>query len=243
MSLLPLVGGFVAMLRSRSWKGMQGFVSRGIFFLGLGLFFWGCGGMIWAYYNYFLGVAAPYPSLADLGYAPSVFFYCIGAVYLARAAGADFGLKRRFAKLFIVVATIIMFFISYYFLVDVVRQGVLLTAGDPILKMILDLAYPVGDFISLTIAIVISGLSFKFLMSEYKVAIVMILLGLVAVFFADSIFSYTTSIGTYYNADFGDLVFAFSMFLLTFGVLGFCGIKPDNESQSGSSAFKFLWYN
>ncbi len=243
MSLLPLAGGFIAMRRAGKWKGAMGFVSRGIFFLGLGIFLWGCGGVIWAYYNFFLGVAAPYPSLADLGYAPSVFFYCVGAVYLARAAGADFGLKRRFAKLFIIVVPVAMFFISYYFLVTVARQGVLVTPGDPWIKTFFDLAYPIGDFISLTLAIVISGLSFEFLMSEYKIAIVAVLLGLATIFAADGMFSYTTTLGTYFNANFCDLLFAVSMFLLTFGVLGFCTAKTEDEGDQSLHVFKFLWYN
>ncbi len=239
MGLLPLVGGFVAMRRSRSWSGTKGFVGKGIFFSGLGLFFWGCGGIIWSYYNFFQGVAAPYPSFADLGYAPSVFFYCIGAVYLARAAGADLGLKQRFAKLFIIVVPIAMFFISYYFLVTVARHGVLITHGDPLLKIFFDLAYPIGDFISLTLAVIISGLSFAFLVKEYKVAIISLLLGLAVMFVADSSFSYTTTLGIYYNADFVDLFFAIALSMLTFGALGFSG-DTKGEGVHGLHVFRFL---
>lgn len=221
IGILPLVGGFLAVYNSDIKNGLPGFINKGVFFLGLGLFFWGCGEMIWAYYNFFLHVSAPYPSLADLGFAPSVFFYCIGIIYLARAAGADLGLQRRFARLFIVVVPVIMFIVSYYLLVVIARQGVLHTAGDSLLKSILDLAYPLGDFASLTVAMVISGLSFKSLMAEYKVAIISLLLGLGVMFAADSIFSYTTSRATYFNGDFGDLLFTLALFFLTFGVLGF----------------------
>ncbi len=222
IALLPFLGGLFAIIRSRVNEGMKGFISKGVFFLGLGLLCWGFGELIWSYYNFFAGVAAPYPSWADLGFAPSVFFYCIGVVYLARAAGADLGLSRRFAKFFLVAIPVVMFFISYYLLVVVARQGVLYTAGDPILKSVLDVAYPLGDFISLTVAIVISGLSFKSLMVEYKNAIIALLFGLAVMFAADSTFSYTTSRSTYFNGDFGDLLFTTALFLLTFGVLGFC---------------------
>ena len=242
MSLLPFLGGLVAMWNSKGWKGMKGFVNKGIFFLGLGIFCWGSGELIWSYYNFFMSVPAPYPSLADLGFAPSVLFYCIGVVYLARAAGADFGLRRKSTKFFAVVVPIVMFFVSYYFLVTVARQGVLVTSGDPIIKTILDIAYPLGDFVSLTLAIVISGLSFKFLIKEYKYAIFSILAGIAVMFFADLIFSYTTTIGTYFNADFGDLIFTASLFLLTFGLLGFCGSRENNQEQ-GLHVFKFLWYS
>jgi hypothetical protein len=221
MSLLPLVGGLFAMTHVIKLPEAKGFIDKGIFFTGLGLFLWGCGEIIWSYYNFVLGVPAPYPSFADLGFAPSVFFYCIGAVYLARAAGADFGLQRKYAKLFIVLASLAMFAFSYYILIVVARHGVLVTPGDSFLKSIFDLAYPIGDFISLTAAVVLSGLSFRYIAKEYRIASISILIGLAGMFIADSIFSYTTSIGTYFNGNFGDLVFTIALFLISFGIFGF----------------------
>jgi hypothetical protein len=42
---------------------------------------------------------------------------------------------------------------------------------------------------------------------------------------ADFVFSYTTTVGTYYNGNFGDLMLTTGLFLLSFGVLGFAKIK------------------
>jgi hypothetical protein len=221
MGILPLVGGLFSMIKSWEGEGPKGFLNKGVFWGGLGLFLWGCGELVWSYYNFFGGVAAPYPSIADLGFAPSVFLYSIGVVFLARAAGADVGLHRRFAKLFIAAISILVFLFSYYILVVVVRQGVLVTAGDPILKAVLDIAYPVGDFFGLTAAVVLSGLSFRYIKNEYRFSVVCALIGLAVMFFADSVFSFTTSIGSYYNGNFGDLIFTIALFLITFGILGF----------------------
>ena len=44
-------------------------------------------------------------------------------------------------------------------------------------------------------------------------------------FFADFIFSYTTTVGTFYNGNFGDLIFTVGLFLLSYGVLGFSKLK------------------
>lgn len=221
MSLLPFLGGLFAMMHVIRLSEAKGFIDKGIFFSGLGLFLWGCGEIVWSYYNFVVGISAPYPSFADLGFAPSVIFYCIGAVYLARAAGADFGLQRKYAKLFIAVSSIVMFVFSYYVLIVIARQGTLVTPGDPILKSVFDLAYPIGDFISLTSAVVLSGLAFKFITKEYRLAILSVLGGLAVMFIADSVFSYTTSMGTYFNGDFGDLIFTIALFLISFGVFGF----------------------
>ncbi len=220
--LIPLIGGLYAMLRSHVWGGLKSAIGKSVFFIGLGIFFWGCGEAIWSYYNFFMNVPAPYPSFADLGFAPSILFYGIGSFYLSKASGAKFALKNPFAKIFAIVAPILIWVISYYVLVVVARAGVLVPADESPLKAVLDIVYPFGDFISLTLAVVISGLSFKYLGGQYRMDIFSVLLGLFVMFIADSIFSYTTTVGTYYNANIGDLMLTFGLFFITFGVLGFC---------------------
>lgn len=218
--LIPLFGGALAMLHAKEWGGLKSAVGNAVFFIGLGIFLWGSGEMIWSYYNFFQGVAAPYPSLADIGFAPSIFFYGIGAMYLSKATGAKFGLRSTLARVCTVVAPIIIFLFSYYVLVVVARGGVLIPSGETPLKTILDIVYPLGDFIGLTIALVISGLSFKYLGGHYILDITAILLGLGVMYIADSVFSYTTTVGTYFNGNVGDLLLSIGTFLLAFGVLG-----------------------
>lgn len=232
IGLIPLLGGIIAIRNSRKWSVSGGFISKGTLFMGIGLTLWGLGEMIWSYYNFFVGVSAPYPSFADLGFAPSVFFYCIGTIYLARASGADFGLSKPKSKIFILVAPLVMFFVSYYVLVTIARNGVLVTPGDPILKAIFDITYPLGDFISLTFAVVVSGLAFKYLTREYHMAIISVVAGLAIMFVADSVFSYTTTLGTYANGNFGDLLFLVALFLLSFGTLGFRKVIAEENNVS-----------
>lgn len=217
--LIPLVGGFIAMVNSRIWG--KSAVGKAVFFTGLGLFLWGCGETIWSYYNFFLHVPAPYPSLADLGFAPSIFFYGLGAFYLSKATGAKYGLRSNVAKILAVITTLIISAVSYYVLVVIARGGVLIPPGETSLKTVLDIIYPLGDFIALALAVVISGLSFRYFGGMYVVDIISILLGLAVMFVADSVFSYTTTVGTYYNGNFGDLLLTLGLFFLTFGILGF----------------------
>lgn len=223
--LIPLIGGMVAIARARIWGGFRSAVGKAVFFIGLGIFFWGCGEMIWSYYNFFLGIPAPYPSLADIGFAPSIFFYGLGAMYLSKATGAKFGLRNKYAKFFIVIAPLIILSISYYVLVVIARNGVLVPPDEPPIKIIFDIMYPLGDFVGLAVSIIISGLSFRYLGGKYKIDIIAILAGLGVMFVADSVFSYTTTVGTYYNGNFGDLLLTTGLFLLTFGVLGFYELK------------------
>lgn len=172
-----------------------------------------------------MGEPAPYPSLADLGFAPSIFFYGLGAIYLSKATGAKFGLRNKYAKLIAAIAAIVIFAISYYVLVIVARGGILVPEGETPLKIVLDIVYPLGDFLAFAIAAIVSGLSFRYMGGRYTLDTISILLGLFVMFVADSIFSYTTTAGTFYNGSFGDLMLTLGLFLLTFGVLGFYKLK------------------
>lgn len=223
--LIPLLGGFIAMLNSKLWGGLSSAVGKAVFFIGLGLFCWGCGEAIWSYYNFFLNEPAPYPSLADLGFAPSIFFYGLGTFFLSKATGAKFGLRNPLAKVFVTLAPFVLLWLSYYLLVTVARGGVLVPPDESPLKTVLDIAYPLGDFLGLVIAVIVSGLSFKYFGGKYLVNIISVLAGLAVMTFADAVFSYTTTVGTYYNGNLGDLMLTTGLFLLTFGVLGFYKVK------------------
>lgn len=223
--LIPLIGGFISMKNSKLWGGLKSAIGKAVFFIGLGLFCWGSGETIWSYYNFFLNEPAPYPSLADIGFAPSIFFYGLGAFYLSKATGAKYGLRNIYAKIFTVAAAILVAAISYYILVIVARGGVIVPPEETLLKTVLDIAYPLGDFLALVISVIISGLSFRYFGGKYLLDIISILLGLAVMFVADSVFSYTTTAGTFYNGQFGDLLLTTGLFLLTFGVLGFYKLK------------------
>ena len=242
INIIPFVGGIFIMAGARQWKGEGGLIHRGLFFIGLGLIFWASGGFIWSYFNVFLHTPAPYPSIADFGYAPSVFFYSLGAIYLSRGAGADLGVRKKYAKLLIVVVPLCMIFFSYYTLIHIARQGVFPTPHDPIIKSILDFAYPFGDFFSLTSSIILSGLYFEFLVQKYKYGIVSVLLGVFIMFASDFTFSFTTIRGTYFNGNLADFLFSIGMFLLAFGALFF--LEPDGKKQyeSNMHLFRFLMY-
>lgn len=219
--LIPLLGGLIAMFRSKIWGGLKTAIGKAVFFIGLGIFLWGCGEMIWSYYNFFLKIPAPYPSIADLGFAPSIFFYGLGTFYLSKVTGAKFGFRNKFAKFFLLLAPFVILAFSYYLLVTVARGGVLIPESESLLKTVLDIAYPLGDFLALSIAIIISGLSFQYLGGRYTLSIVTILVGLGVMFLGDTVFSYATTVGTYYNGNWGDLLLTLGTFLLAFGVLGF----------------------
>lgn len=229
--LIPLIGGLLAIKGYRTWGGLSTVLGQAVFFIGIGLFFWGIGESIWAYYNFFLHVDIPYPSYADIFFAPSVFFYTIGTIYLATTTGVRFGLRSMWGKAFSVFAPLVIFAITYYLLIVIGHEGRVFTDTSSIIKSILDVVYPLGDAIALSVSVVVAGLSFKYLGGAYKYDVLAILTGLAFMFVADSVLSYTTTAGTAYSGDIGDLLFTCAVFLLTFGLLGFNNIKR-SETQA-----------
>jgi hypothetical protein len=234
-SLTPLLGGLVGMWRSSIWGRFKSAMGKAMFFFALGLFLWGAGSMIWSWYNFFPKVAAPYPSLADIGFAPSIFFCGLGAFFLSKATGARFALKNSLiARFFAVLAPIIAIVASYYLLVKVARGGVIVPPGETTLKAILDIAYPLGDLTALILSVLIYGLSFRYFGGLFRLSITCLLVGLGVMYAGDFVFSYTTTTGSFYNGDWGDLILTTGLFLLTFGVLGFAS-KPQLGSKPAKS--------
>lgn len=231
--LIPLVGGLVGMFKAHIWGGLKSSLGKAVFFVSLGLFLWGFGEAIWSYYNFFKHVPAPYPSLADIGFAPSIFFWILGTAFLSIATGALFALKKsHLTKILAVLAPVVLLAPSYYLQVHVARGGVLIPHGETALKTVLDIAYPFGDFLALTFAAIVYALSYRYFGGLYRRAVSFILAGLAVMYCGDSVFSYATTKGTYYNADWGDMVLTLGLFLLTFGILAFA-TKPDIQGPKG----------
>lgn len=220
-SLIPLIGGLVGMLLARPWGYLSSAIGKAILATSFGSFCWGAGSMIWSYYNFFFNISAPYPSLADVGFILAIPFWLIGMISLSKATGAKFGLKNMKGKIFLILASVALLVVSYYLLVIVARGGILTSSFDDLLKLFFDLAYPAGDVLILILAVAVFGLSFEYFGGIYKVSIYTLLAGFAVMYLADFIFSYTTTIETFYNGNFGDLVFTLALYLITVGVFGF----------------------
>ncbi|HEX4774291.1 MAG TPA: hypothetical protein VH234_02135 [Candidatus Saccharimonadales bacterium] len=224
------------MVKANLWGGLASALGKAVFFVSLGLFLWGFGETIWSYYNFFKHVPAPYPSVADIGFAPSIFFWILGTFFLSAATGARLALRRSLrAKVFVVAAPLILLVPSYYVQVHLARGGVLIPPGETLLKTILDIAYPIGDFLALIFATLVYALSRRYFGGLYRAAILLLLTGLAIMYCADSIFSYTTTKNTYYNADWGDLLLTVGLYVITLGILAFA-TKPFVDQQSAAQA-------
>lgn len=228
-SLIPLVGGFLGMIQSKTWGFLGSAVGRTVFYISAGLFSWGLGSMVWAYYNFVEKIEAPYPSFADFWYIIALPLWVYGAISLSKATGARFALGNLKGRSFLIIVPIVITVLSYYLLVTVARGGVITDGVDDRIKLFFDFAYPIGDVLILTITTLIFGLSFKYFGGQFKSSILILLLGFAVMYVADFIFSYTTTIETFYVGHFGDLIFTIALFLMAFGIFGFNNKSKINQ--------------
>jgi hypothetical protein len=215
--VIPFIGGLIGFSKAKKWGMFKSTMGKAVFMLSMGCFTWGIGELIWSYYNFFLNANVPYPSWADAGFILNYPFFAIGFLILGKATGTKFGLRSILGKIFLVILPIAAFALSWYALVEVARGGSLISGGG-MLKTFFDIAYPMGDVVILITAFLTFGLSFQFLGGRFRWPIFIIIFGILIQYFADFGFSYTTTLNTYYNGSAIDLLFATSMFVLSFGI-------------------------
>lgn len=216
-SAMPLVWGFLGFINAHRWGGMKSSMGRAVNFLSAGFFAWGIGNLIFAYYNLILKVAIPYPSLADAGFFLIYPLSAIGIISLFKVSGAIFGLRRTSGKIAILIIPFVIAFTSYYLLFIVARGGVITYDGD-ILKLVLDILYPVGDVIVLMLATAVYWLSYEFLGGKFRKPIVFIIVGFVSMYISDFLFSYTTTIDTYFVGKWVDLFYPTAFLFIGLGL-------------------------
>jgi hypothetical protein len=219
-SLIPLFAGVYGFKISKRWGMFKSSLGKAIINLSISLFFWALGELIWAYYNFFLNSNVPYPSWADVAYVLTYPFLAAGLIYLGQAMYMKLGLRKLRGKLFVIILPIAVVASSWYFLVDIARGGSI-TSGGGILTVFFDVAYPTGDALILAIAFLIFGFSFFSLGGRYKWPIFFTLAGVLLEYIADFVFSYTTTINSYYNGNWGDLIYLISLVVISLGVTTF----------------------
>jgi len=212
LALMGAVGGFFI---SRSWGGIKSLMGKSIIFFSSGLLFQVFGQSAFSFYNLFLKVEIPYPSVADIGFLGSTICYIIGAFYLAKVISVHISLKILNRRLQAIVIPAIILIVSYFFFL----RGYAFDWSSP-LKIFLDLGYPLGDAMYISLALVTLLLARNFLGGIMKWPVLVILFALIAQYIADFNFLYQASNLTWVNGGYGDLLYACSYFITSLSLLG-----------------------
>lgn len=212
-----IVGGVSGLVIARKkWGGFKSAIGLCLSFLGMGLLGQGFGLLVWTYYNLIIHIEVPYPSLADIGYFSLIPFYTLAMVHLARASGAKFGLKSYSGRFQAILVPMGMLGASYMLFI----RNVGFDITQP-LKTFLDVSYPLGEAMSVSLGLLTLSLSSKYLGGKMRKRVIFIIIALTMQYLTEFTFLYSSGLGIYYNASFVDLMYAFSYCLMTLAIVSF----------------------
>ncbi|CAN5127196.1 hypothetical protein BH11PAT1_BH11PAT1_0200 [soil metagenome] len=199
--------GSIIGIRGALDLSLKSTIGKALFFLSLALFLYAIGQGIWAYNNLSSNIAIPYPSLADLFFI--LFIPCMGmaVTYIARMFLTSITKKIFLQALFIPILPAIIIF-AFLNTPD-------LSSHLSLLTKICNIAYPLGDVVLISLAILLLRITG----GKIYTGILFLIAGLLSQAGADLLFSYRTSSGTYWNGDISDVLFALSSILLSLSIV------------------------
>ncbi len=219
-AFIALIGGINGLAISKKWGGYKSLVGRAIIYMSAGLLLEGFGQLVWSYYNIFAKIEVPFPSIADVGYFLMIPTYTLGVLSFAKAAGVKYALRDFKKNLAMIVGIPIIMLISTYLLL---LQGNSIDFSSPTesLRTFLNYYSPLGESVTISIAILSYFLSRKYLGGKMKHKILYILFAFIFEFITGMTFLYQAAIGTYYNGGINDLMFTTSFTIMSIGLIAF----------------------
>lgn len=215
-ALIALIGGINGLIVARKWGFFKSLVGRGLVFFSLGLLGQWFGQMVWSYYNIVARVEIPYPSIADIGYFSIIPLFALGTYSFAKAAGAKFTLYTIKGKLIIVIIPLVMVALSYFLFLRNLSPDL----SDP-LRTFLDFGYPLGEAVTISIALVTFELSRGILGGKMRSRILYLIFALFIQYVTDYTFLYRVAAETYFNAGPVDLMYATSFTIMSLSLISF----------------------
>jgi hypothetical protein len=229
--VLPLIGGIYGLISAKKWGGLKSSFGKAVSLLSLGFLAQFFGQILYVYYQLYLHIEVPYPSVGDWFYFASVILYLVGTYQLASVAGIKLTLKTIHGKLLALAVPFLILLLSYFILL----QGYEADWSDKVV-VFLDFGYPILQAVSTSIALLIVLISKDILGGLMRKPVMLLVLALVAQAVSDFVFSYQVSREevTFYAAGTNDYMFAFAYFLMTIALFSignmFYKIKESNNS-------------
>lgn len=212
--LIAVWGSLWGLWIAKRWGGLKSIMGKAIVLLSLGLASQEFGQLAYSYYIYIRQIEVPYPSIGDIGFFGTIPFYILGITMIAKASGVTIGLKSLKSKIQALIIPSGTLLIAYFLFL----QGYIIDWSNP-LRVLLDFAYPLGDAIYVSLAILTYSLSRGVLGGAMKSKIRFILFALIVQFITDYIFLYQSSRGIWQVGGINDLMYLTSYFLMVMGLL------------------------
>src|SRR3989344_1417831 len=218
LGVLPVLGGISGILISRNWGFLSSALGRAILFFSAGVAVWGVGGVIYSYYNIALAIEVPYPSIADLFFVLSIPFLIVGLINLGKGIGRGYKLRALRCKAIFAIIPLFIIATSYHYFTSVGGDGFASFTDASILEIVLDFLYSIQDALLITTIALIYGLSYRVFGGRFKQPINLLFVAFLFYYLTDFAYSYTVKQETYYVANWVDLLYLNTMFLISIGV-------------------------
>ena len=217
--VMALAGGIIGLFASRIWGGYKSLIGRSLLFFSIGLLAQEFGQIVYSYYLHVQHVEIPYPSVGDVGYFSSIFFYIYAALLLLRACGAKFSLRDKLMRVVAVVLPLLLLAGSYaYFLRDYQFD---FSSLKSTLTVMLDFGYPLGQATYISIALLTYFLSRNLLGGVMKRKILLVLFALVIQYAADFSFLEAAKLEKVFPAGANDFMYLLSYTMMALALSGF----------------------
>jgi hypothetical protein len=213
---IALIGAIIGLLAARKWGGFKTVLGKAILFFSLSLFAQDAGQVIYAYYIVVAKIQIPYPSWGDVAYFGSVLLYITAALFLAKAAGVKYALRESKYKAIAVLVPILLLSISS----TIILHKHQFDTSKP-LTVLLDVGYPVGEAIYISIAVLVYMLSRKLIGGVLGRATLFVIAAFVVQYIADFTFIYQSDRGTYVPGSYDDFLYLISYFVGTITMVRF----------------------
>lgn len=212
--LICLWGGVAGLIVANKWGGFFSTMGKAITVLSLGLLAQEFGQLIFSYYNIFLHIEVPYPSVADYGFFGSVILYIIGISLLAKASGVKVSLKKISSQIQVILIPGLILLFSYVFFLKEYEFDL-----GKSLQIILDFGYPLGEAIYISIAMLTYSLSRNILGGVMRSKILFLIVAFVMQYIAEFNFLLQSNNGTWVNGGYGDYLYFLAYFIMTLGLI------------------------
>lgn len=229
--LVALIGGSYGIAVSKRWGGARSSLGRTIVYLSVGLLLAEFGQLVFSYYNIVLHEAAPYPSIADIGFFGNVPFYIIAAMSLYSVVGLNRKSSNNALKYLamVIVPPAILFSSYWIFLREYSTEGL------SKLNVFLDFGYPIGQAAYISISLVILVSVTGALGGMMRPRVWMLLLAFIAQYVADFNFLYQSYHGTWSLAGYGDLLYLLAYYLMAVSLI-YLSLPVSNSVTSNVNA-------
>jgi hypothetical protein len=214
--VVALLGAIVGLFASHKWGGYKTILGRALLLYALGLFAQEAGQIIYTYYIYGAKIQIPYPSWGDLAYFGSVLLYIYATVLLCKAVGVRFSLQRKMYKLIAFLIFAIILSTSYWVFLHNHQYD-----WHKPLTVFLDLGYPLGQAVYISLAVTAYILSRRMLGGVMRAGILIIILALIVQYISDFTFLYQSSRGTWQAGHWNDLSYLIAYFVLSTAMVKF----------------------